>query len=115
MLHDRFQNPADCICDGFIRQRLLRRVDQRQVQVDRPAVVQNLLLQAVGLLRAPPHEVAFVGPFVELFGDGKEHLDRLLGVRLREPHVAEREDEAAFAALEQTAHGPERTEPFGAG
>ena len=34
---------------------------------------------------------------------------------LREPHVAEREDEAAFAALEQTAHGPERTAPFGAG
>ena len=32
--------------------------------------MQNLLLQAVGLLRAPPHEVAFVGPFVELFGAG---------------------------------------------
>ena len=49
-LHDRLQNPADGMRDGFVGENLLRRIDQRHIQIYRPARLQKLLLQAVGLL-----------------------------------------------------------------
>ena len=101
--------------DGFVGDDLLRGVDERQIEVDRGVGPQQVLLQPVGLLRAAAQQVASVGPFVELLGHRKEHLDRLHEVGFREPDVAERVDEAAFAALEQPTHGSERAEPLRAG
>ena len=115
VFHDCFQNPADCILNGFIGQHLFRGVDQRQVEVRRAAVLQRLFLQPVCLLGTASQQVAFVGPLVEFLGHGEQYLDRSYLVGLGEPDVPEREDKPALPALEHAAHGTERTEPFRAG
>ena len=113
---NRFQNPSDGMFDVFVGQDLLGRVDKRDVEIRAAAGPgENPLLQAIGFLGPAAQEVAFVGPLVELLGHGKEHFRGVGRIGFGIPHIAERKDESAVAALEQTPHGSERTEPLSAG
>ena len=98
--------------DGFCGEGLFRGVDQGQIDIQCRALFQDLFLEPVGLFGSSAEEVAFVGAFVELFGDGEEDLDVADGVGFGEPDVSEREDESAFAIGKKSAHRSQRAKPF---
>ena len=52
---------------------------------------------------------------MELLGDREEDLDRAFGIGFCEPDVSEREDEAALAVVEESAHRSQRAKSFVAG